>query len=381
MAQPFARDSMPGSLRIGRLFGIPIFIHVSWLIIFGLVTWTLATGYFPQRYPDVTERGAWLRALVSSVLFFASILLHELGHAVIALRHGIEIRSITLFIFGGVARLGHDPEDGRTELKVAIAGPLVSIALGVTFFLASLLPVLGEAAHSVARYLAFINVAIALFNLVPAFPLDGGRLLRGVVWSFTGKGRATRVAAGAGAAFAYVLIGGGLLALFMGNGIAGVWYVLIGWFLREASLGAFREMKVDQALSGLSVGDAMTREVDALPGDISLDEALQDYFGRTGFSVYPVRRGDVAVGLLALRDLMKQPPDSRDCTSVQAIMTPLDERFVVTPDDPLTEATAKLAENGMGRLLVMLEGRLVGLLTLSGILRRVKVRSHLAASA
>ena len=380
MAQPPADDTMPGSLRIGRLFGIPIYVHASWLIIFGLVTWTLATGYFPERYPDVSQRGAWLRSLAASLLFFASILFHELGHALMALRHGIAIRSIALFIFGGVARLEHDPEDGRTEFRVAIAGPLVSIALGALFYLVSTLPFLSEAAHSVARYLSFINVAIAVFNLVPAFPLDGGRLLRGLVWSFVGKGRATLIAAAAGTAFAYVLIAGGLVALLMGIGLAGVWYVLIGLFLREASAGAFRELRVDRALSGLSVGDAMTRDVDALPSDISLEEAVRDHFQRTGFSVYPVRRGDMAVGLLALRDVMKQPADERDRTSVQAVMTPLDERFVVAPDDPLTEATAKLAANGMGRLLVMLEGRLVGLLTLSSILRRVKVREQLASA-
>jgi Zn-dependent protease/CBS domain-containing protein len=378
MAQSVAHDSMPGSLKIARLFGIPVFVHVSWLVIFGLVTWTLATGYFPQRYPEISERGAWLRSLAAALLFFVSILLHELGHALVALRHGIEIRSITLFIFGGVARLGHDPEDGRTELKVAAAGPVVSIALGALFYVAASLPFLSEAAHSVARYLAFINIAIAVFNLVPAFPLDGGRLLRGIVWSFAGKGRATRIAAGAGSVFAYLLIGVGLMTLFMGNGVAGVWYALIGWFLREASAGAFRELEMDQALAGLSVGDAMTREVDALPGDISLEEAVRDHFMRTGFAAYPVRRGDVVVGLVSLRDVMSQPEDARDTTSVQAVMAPLDERFVVGPDAPLTEATAKLTENGTGRLLVMLEGKLVGLLTLSSVLRRVKVRQHLA---
>ncbi len=370
MAPSPNHDTMPGSLRIGSVFGIPIYIHVSWLIIFGLVTWTLATGYFPERYPDVSERGAWLRSLAASLLFFTSILLHELGHSLVALRHGIAIRSITLFIFGGVARLGHDPPDGRTEFKVAIAGPVVSVALGALFYVASTLPFIGEAAHSVARYLAFINIAIAVFNMVPAFPLDGGRLLRGIVWSFADKGRATRVAASAGTGFAYVLIAGGLVTLLMGNGLAGLWYVLIGWFLREASAGASRDLRVDQALSGLSVGDAMTREVDAVPGDISLEEAVRDHFLRTGLKVYPVRRGDIVVGLVSLRDVLKQPADERNSTSVQAVMTPLDERFVVAPDAPLAEATAKLAENGTGRLLVMLEGRLVGLLTLSSIRRR-----------
>jgi Zn-dependent protease/CBS domain-containing protein len=377
MAPPVG-DTMPGSLRIGRLFGIPIYVHLSWLVIFGLVTWTLATGYFPARYPEVSPAGAWLRSLAASLLFFTSIVLHELGHSLMALRHGIEIRSITLFIFGGVARLDHDPADGRAEFKIAIAGPLVSVALGALFYVASALPLVGAAAHSVLRYLAFINVAIAAFNLVPAFPLDGGRLLRGLVWTFAGKGRATRIAASAGTAFAYVLMASGLLTLLQGNGLAGAWYVLIGWFLREASAGAFRELRMDQALSGLSVGDAMTREVDALPADISLDEAVREHFLRSGFSGYPVRRGDLVVGLVSLKDVMRQPSDARESTSVQAVMTPIDERFVVAPDAPLIEAAAKLAANGMGRLLVMLEGRLVGLLTLGGVMRRAKMRDRLA---
>jgi Zn-dependent protease/CBS domain-containing protein len=376
MAQPVSHDAMPGSVRVGRLFGIPIFVHVSWLVVFGLVTWTLATAYFPERYPGLSARGYWLRGVVAALLFFVSILLHELGHAVMALRHGIGMRSITLFIFGGVARLDHDPDDGATEFKVALAGPLVSLALGVAFYLASLAPWAGAAAHSVARYLCFINVAVAVFNLLPAFPLDGGRLLRGILWRFAGKGRATRVAALAGTAFACILIAGGLLTLFMGQSVAGIWYVMIGWFLREASVGAVREQKLDQALAGLQVGDAMTPEVDALPADISLQEAVQDHFLRTGFGGYPVRRGESVVGLLCLRDVMRQPTDERETTSVQAVMTPLDERMVVAPDAPLTEATAKLSAAGTGRLLVMLEGRLVGLLTMSSVMRRLRMRQQ-----
>jgi Zn-dependent protease/CBS domain-containing protein len=369
---------MPGSVRLGRLFGIPIYVHVSWLVIFGLVSWTLATTYFPERYPGLGARGYWLRGVVSALLFFVSILLHELGHALMALRHGIGIQSITLFIFGGVARLAEDPDDGGTELKVALAGPLVSLALGAAFYVGSLAPVLGGAAQSVARYLAFINVAVAVFNLVPAFPLDGGRLLRGLLWSLAGKSRATSIATGAGTAFAYLLIAGGLLTLFMGFGLAGIWYVMIGWFLREASAGAARELKMDQALAGLHVDDAMTAEVDALPADISLQEAVQDHFLRTGFGGYPVRRGDSVVGLLCLRDVMKQPSESRETTSVQAVMTPLDDRLVVSPDAPLTEATAKLSQAGTGRLLVMLEGRLVGLLTMGSVRRRLRLRQQLA---
>jgi len=365
-------------IRVGRAFGIPIFVHPSWLVIFGLITWTLATGYFPQEYPNLPVRSYWARGLVASLLFFASILLHELGHSLVALKHGIAIRSITLFIFGGVARLGEDPPDGRTELKVAAAGPLVSVLLAGLFYGVSLLGLLGEGVRAVAGYLAFINLLIALFNLVPAFPLDGGRLLRGLLWSRTGKGRATQIAAGAGTAFAYFLIASGVLTLLTGNAVTGMWNILIGWFLKEASAGAYRELRLDQLLRGLSVGDAMIREVATIPGEISLTEAVHDYFLKTGFGGYPVRRGEAVVGLLCLRDVLRHSSEERDATSVQAAMTPLADTIVVGPGEPLLEATAKMTQAGTGRLLVMEDVRLVGLLTLSSVLRRVRVREELA---
>jgi len=374
MAEHIPAESAPEGLRLGRILGVPILVHPSWLVVFGLVVFSLARGYFPLRYPELSPVDAWVRSLAAALLFFASLLLHELGHALMARRHGIEVQSITLFIFGGVARLAHDPEDASTELKVAIAGPLVSIVLATTFSVGSTLPFLGPAARSIAHYLGAINLAVALFNLVPAFPLDGGRLLRGVVWSLGSKERATRVAAAAGSGFGVLLMGLGLLAILWGQGLGGVWYVMIGWFLRRAARGAFQEAQMDEALSGLLVGDAMTRDVDALPGDISLEEAVREYFERSGFSAYPVRRGERVVGLLTRRDVLRQPFDERDSTSVQAVMQPVDERMVVAPETPLAEATARLVREGTGRLLVLAEGRLVGLLTLSGVLRRARPR-------
>jgi Zn-dependent protease/predicted transcriptional regulator len=370
-------SSHPASFRVARVLGIPIFVHVSWLLIFGLIAWTLATGYFPQHYPNLPLRSYWARGLVASLLFFGSILLHELGHSVVAMRHGIPIRSITLFIFGGVARLARDPADGRTEFKIAAAGPAVSLALGGVFYAVSVLGPVGEGGRAVARYLVFINVAIALFNLVPAFPLDGGRLLRGLLWRVAGKGRATRTAARAGTVFAYFLIVNGVYRVLLGEGIAGVWYVLIGWFLKEASEGAYRDVRLDEALAGVTVADAMLREVATLPADLSLAEAAQQHFRRSGYGGYPVMRGEAVVGLLCLRDVLRRTPDEREVVSVQAAMTPLSPGIVAAPSESLLKASARMAESGLGRLIVLDGERLSGLLTLTGVLRQVKIREQL----
>jgi Zn-dependent protease/CBS domain-containing protein len=366
------------ALQVARVFGIPVFVHASWLVIFVLVAWTLATGYFPDRHPNLSSGAYWARGLVTSLLFFASILLHELGHSMVALRHGIPIRSITLFIFGGVARLARDPQDGRTELKIAAAGPLVSLLLAALFYSASTAAALGEAGADMARYLAFINFAVAVFNLVPAFPLDGGRLLRGLLWKTAGKGRATRTAARAGTVFAYFLMASGVWTLLRGEGLAGVWYVLIGWFLREASTGAYRDVRLDEALAGVTVADAMLREFATLPAGLSLAEAAREHFLRTGYGGYPVLRADDVVGLLCLRDVLKRTPEDRATTSVQAAMTPLTPAIVAAPGDPLMKAASQMAEAGTGRLLVMDGGRLTGLLTLQSVLRQVRVREKLA---
>jgi Zn-dependent protease/CBS domain-containing protein len=370
-------SSSPGSIQIVRVLGIPVFVHFSWFIVFGLIAWTLATGYFPERYPNLPVSSYWAKGLLASLLFFVSILLHELGHSVVALRSGIAIRSITLFIFGGVARLERDPPDGRTEFRMAAAGPAVSVALAGLFLGASSLARPGGTVWAVTRYLAVINVMVAAFNLVPAFPLDGGRLLRGVLWRSLGKARATRVAARAGTLFAYFLMASGVVSMVRGAGISGMWYVLIGWFLKDASAGAYQSARVDEALRGVTAGDAMVKDVATLPAEISLAEAAHEHFLRTGYGAYPVVRGDEPVGLLCRRDILKVPAEERDRTSVQAAMSPLRDAIVVSPDAPLIRAMAKMAETGLGRVLVIDGGRLAGLLTMGSVLRHVRVREEL----
>jgi Zn-dependent protease len=368
-------------MQVARVFGIPIYLHFSWLFIFGLSVWALSTGYFPARYPDLATTTYWASGVTATVLFFVSILLHELGHAVIALRRGVRTRSITLFVFGGVARLERDPRDGRAEFWMAAAGPLVSLALAGFFYLAALLPVLGRPAAAVASYLALVNLLLALFNLLPAFPMDGGRLLRGALWGPLGKTRATRIAARAGTYVAFSLIFGGLFNIVGGASLAGVWYVFIGWFIKDASAASYQQVRIEEALGGVSVRDAMIEGVLTIPAAGSAAEAGREHFSRTGYAAYPVVRGDAVVGLLCLEDVLRLSPEQREATSVQGAMRPLAAGMVTDPDEPVLTAIGKMAQAGTTRLVVMQEGRLVGLLTASAVTRRMEVRERLAGPA
>jgi Zn-dependent protease/CBS domain-containing protein len=371
----------PGSrtdhIQIARVFGIPVYLHFSWLIIFGLIVWTLSTGYFPSRYPDLPASSYWAKGLVASLLFFVSILLHELGHAVVALRNGLRTRSITLFIFGGVAQLEREPKDGRVEFWMAAAGPLVSLTLAGLFYTCATLPFVGPSAAAVAKYLALINLILALFNLVPAFPMDGGRLLRGALWGSIGKARATRIASGAGTFFAFFLIFAGVFSLLGGDSLGGVWYILIGWFIKDASVASYQQVRLDEALRGVTVRDAMVEAVETIPSSGSVAEAAREHFMRTGYGSYPVTRGEAVVGLLCLKDVLRLSAEEREATSVQGAMRPLTDDIVTEPDAPLLLAIAKMAQARTARLLVMHGGQLLGLLTMNAVIRRLKVQEEL----
>jgi Zn-dependent protease/CBS domain-containing protein len=370
--------SQTDHLQIARVIGIPIYLHFSWLIIFGLIVWTLSTGYFPAHYPDLPASSYWAKGLVASLLFFVSILLHELGHAVVARLHGLRTRSITLFIFGGVAQLEKDPKDGRDEFWMAAAGPAVSLALAGLFYVGASLPFLGPSSAAVATYLALINLMLAVFNLVPAFPMDGGRLLRGALWGSMGKARATRIASGAGTFFAFLLIFVGVFSLIRGDALGGLWYILIGWFIKDASTASYQQVRLDEVLRGVTVRDAMVEAVETVPSTGSVAEAAREHFMRTGYGGYPVTRGDAVVGLLCLKDVLRLSAEEREATSVQGAMRPLTDAIVTEPDVPLPVAIARMAQAGTARLLVMHGDRLVGLLTTNGVIRRLKVREGLA---
>jgi CBS domain-containing protein len=260
---------------------------------------------------------------------------------------------------------------------MAAAGPVVSLILAGLFYAFARLPFVGPSGAAVAQYLGLINLVLALFNLVPAFPMDGGRLLRGALWESTGKARATRIASGAGTVFAFLLIFAGVFSLLRGDGLGGVWYILIGWFIKDASTASYQQVRLDEALRGVTVSDAMVQAVDTVPGSGSVAEAAREQFMRTGYGSYPVTRGDAVVGLLCLKDVLRLTAEERDATSVQGAMRPLTDAMVTDPETPLPVAIARMAQAGATQLLVMHGSRLVGLLTMNGVSRRLKAREEL----
>jgi Zn-dependent protease/CBS domain-containing protein len=359
-------------IQIARVIGIPIYVHFSGLVIFGLVVWTLSTGYFPAQHPDLPAVSYWAKGLVASVLLFVSIILHELGHAVVALRRGLRTRSITLFIFGGVAQLESDPKDGRAEFWMAAAGPLVSLTLAGLFYTCAILPFAGPSTTAVAKYLALINLILAVFNLLPAFPMDGGRLLRGALWGPLGKVRATWIASGAGTFFAFFLIFSGVFSLLRGDSFAGVWYVLLGWLIKNGAAAGFQQARFDETLRSVTVREAMVESVATIPGSGSVGEAASGRLMRDGHRSYPVMRSDSVVGLIFRKDVSRLSAEERESTSVQGAMRPLTDAMVIDPEAMLPAAIAKMAQARTRRLLVVEGDRLLGLLTINGVIRRLQ---------
>jgi Zn-dependent protease/CBS domain-containing protein len=371
-------DSLRNRLTIAVVAGIPIAIHPSWLIVFGLVTWSLAVGYFPPEHPGWTSAAYWIAGAVSSLLLFASVLVHELGHSLVARRNGIPIRSITLFVFGGVAQIGHEARSPGAELRVAIAGPVTSLALALAFGAASLLARPVEMVAASALWLARINAMVALFNLIPGFPLDGGRVLRALVWRWTGSfRRASRIAAGAGQLVGLGLVGLGVLTALRGNVVAGLWTALIGWFLQNAAATSHAEADLRQMLSGVTVSSAMTRECARIGPDVTLDRLVEEEVLGRGRRCFLVVEGDRLCGLLTLHEVRSVPREQWTKISAEAVMAPLSTLASVGPADPLLVALEKLDDTHVAQLPVVEGDRLVGLVDREHIVHYIRSRGEL----
>ncbi len=367
--------SLTRSIPLGRILGIPIGLDYSWFLIFALVTWSLAGSYFPAQYPGWSTGLYWTIGLATSLLFFVSVVLHELGHSVIALRNGIPVRSITLFIFGGVAQIGREPGSPGVEFRVAIAGPIVSFALAGLFgalggFGASLAPL-----AALATYLAYINGSLALFNLIPGFPLDGGRVFRAVVWQVTHSfRRATEIAGGAGHLFAWLFIFWGVWQMFGGNFAGGLWIAFIGWFLENAATASVQQMTLERLLAGHTVGEIMTRECTTLAPDVTVEQLVHDHILTTGRRCFPVARAGRVEGLLTVHHVKEIPRERWATTTAEQAMTPLARLRVVRPGDGLWKAMEEMTEDGVNQLPVIdaANGELVGVLARDNVLTFVR---------
>jgi Zn-dependent protease/CBS domain-containing protein len=370
---------MNSTFRLGRIAGFEIGAHWSWLLVVVLIVWSLADGVFPDTNPGL-DGGVYVgMAIVAAVLFFASIVLHELGHAVQARRDGVAIGGITLWVFGGVASLRGEPPSAGAELRIAVAGPAVSLALGVVFLLAALALPLPDAVDGVAFWLGQINLYLLAFNLIPAFPLDGGRVLRAILWARRKDlTSATRSAGRLGRGFGQGMIALGLVLVIFVGSFSGVWLVFLGWFLLAAAEAELESASARAALTGLRAADAMIREPVTVPADASVQDFMDDVFLATRHTTFPVVDDGVRpAGIVSFRQALELPRAAWSTVPVREIMAPALENCV-EPDTPLSEVLPSLATGELRRLLVCRGGRLAGLLSFTDVARLMEVRTRAA---
>ncbi len=368
------------ALTIGRILGIPIRIHTSWFLIFVLVTWSLATGYFPQRYPLWPGGQSWAVGLATSLLFFLSVLLHELAHALVARWWGMPIHDIVLFIFGGVAELTEEPERPRIEFFMALVGPLTSFALAILFLIIWLFARRSaEPLAALSIYLAGMNASLGGFNLIPGFPLDGGRVLRSLLWGATNNlEKATRWATGVGQAVAYLFILLGALQAIRGQWASGIWIAFIGWFLENTAQTSYRQVAFRAMLQGYKVEQVMTRECHPLSPDITLEALVRNYILPLGLRCFPVVVDGAIQGVVSVPLIKKVPEESWPMVTVRAVTLPLEQVGYVRPADSLWMALNKMTSEQREQLPVSDgDGEFVGVLTYDQVMRFIQQHSRL----
>jgi Zn-dependent protease/CBS domain-containing protein len=394
---------MRDGIRIGRIFGINIHLDLSWIFIFLLVTWSLAVGVFPTWHPDWSPGLNWIVATVASILFFASVLLHELSHSMVAKARGLRVRRITMFIFGGASNIEREPSDPKTEFLIAVVGPITSIALGIIFLLLgnTLAGTTGDMMaapvdtisnlsplYTLLLWLGSVNIFVGLFNLIPGFPLDGGRILRSFLWAMTNNMRkATRWASGVGHLIAWLFIIAGMAMVFgtkipfFGTGVInGLWLILIGWFLNVAASQSYQQVVIQDLLEDVPVTLLMRNNVPAVPPDMSVSNLVYKFIIGMGESAFPVVSGDRIVGLVSLEDVRKVPRDDWERTTISEIMTRAEQLAVVGPQEVASEALKQLEQHDVRQVPVVEDGHLIGLLRRRDIMRWLQTQSEFTPS-
>lgn len=361
---------MTPTFRLGRIAGVEIGVNWTWLIVVLLVAWSLADGVFPETNPGLADRTYVVMAVIAVPVFFACLLLHELGHATRARREGMAIEGITLWVFGGVARFRGSFPSAGAEFRIAIAGPLVSLALGVLFLAVSVATPLPSAVDGVLHWLGYINLMLLTFNLLPALPLDGGRVLRSILWQVKGDfAAATRTAAALGRLFGQILIGGGVFLALFAASFGGLWLAMIGWFLLIAADAEANAAIAHVGLAGLRVRDAMVPGPLTVDAGLPLERFMDDVFFAHRYTAYPVIGDGSPVGVITFRDVAAIPRDAWPGIRVGDRMTALEDAVVFHSDDPLEEAWTTLLASPIRRALVVDDGRLTGLLSATDVLR------------
>jgi Zn-dependent protease/predicted transcriptional regulator len=367
-------------LSLGKILGIPIRLHLSWFLIAALITWSLAAGYFPQNNPGWSTPTYLAIGVFASILFFASVLLHELGHSVLALREGVPVKSITLFIFGGVAQIGREPPTAGAEFRIAIAGPLTSLGLAALF--GGLGLVLAEYAVVAAplAYLGRVNLVLAAFNMIPGFPLDGGRVLRSALWQFGGSfEKATRWAAIAGQAVAFGFIGLGLLQLLAGGATNGLWLAFIGWYLNNAARTSYQQVALQGRLAGLKARNVMIDQCAPVPSSLRLSHLVKDHLLTGDQRCFFVADSEDLKGVLTVNEVKGVSRNQWDQLTAGQVMTPADSVFVADAEDDVWGLLQRMNEEGVTTVPILENGRLLGVITPENLWSQVRLRGELAA--
>ena len=370
--------------RIAKIFGIPIYLDASWLLIFGLITYELAMN-FRQQHPQWSGTEHWSVGILTSLLFFGSVLFHELAHSVVALRYKIPVHSITLFLFGGIARIGREPEKPIQEFNIAVAGPLASFFLGFVFLAITLVSPPAHVMGALAGYLGWTNLLLGGFNLVPGFPLDGGRIFRAILWGVTKNfTRATLIAGTSGRVVAYaMMVVGGYLAFYKDQWYSGLWLGVIGLYLLNVAQQSIAQVTIREALAGLHASDVMSHEVPTIEGSMTLDEYSAEVL-RTGRRCHLVLSSDRLVGMMNVHMLNAVPREEWTQNSVQAAMIPRDKIQWASPDEPLLRLLERLLTADINQMPVVSgDGngapQIVGMVTRDSILRVMQTHSELAS--
>lgn len=374
---------MNAQIKLGRIFGIKIGLHYSWFIIALLITLSLASQ-FSVTNPDWSANLRWGLAIVTAVLFFAALVAHELSHALVAKARGLPVHSITLFALGGVARIEKEAADAKTEFWMGIVGPITSFVIGVVCLVITI--ALGwrppefprEPLTAMLMWLGYINIALAVFNMIPGFPLDGGRVLRAIAWWITGDAqRATRIASRVGQFIAFGMIVLGLMRFFGGAGFNGLWIAFIGWFLLNASRESYSQVAITEGLRGIRVGDVMSRDYTTVDGHSNLQTFVDEHLVRTGKRCVIVTFNSQPEGIITPTEIKAVQRARWPYTTVGDVMRPLDQVRAVAPDTPVTQALEMMAHEDLNQLAVVTDGHLAGLISRANVLQLLRTRAEL----
>jgi len=373
---------MKRNIKLFSILGIEIYVHYSWFIILALVTYSLAISYFPFQLPNQLKSTYWLMGAVSALLLFASVLLHELAHSVVAKKGKLKVDKIVLFLFGGVSQIAEEPKSAKEEFKMAFAGPLISFILSGIFgmvWIFFLLPLTYEVLSSIFGYLAIINLILGVFNLLPGFPLDGGRILRAYWWHRTKDlHRATLLATNVGKGLSILMILLGAFQIFAGYLIGGVWLIFIGFFLRQAAEAGYQRVIIRDLLSGVKVKELMSQNPICVSPEMKISQLVDEYFLKYRFTSFPVCQSDRVLGIITLNSVKGIPKESWGEKTIESVIAPISQEFTLHPEEEAVEALRKIITSDLGRLPVVEGDRIVGILSRKDIMTLLVIKTDLA---